>query len=461
MKVGILPIARPTFDMAFAEEKLAAMIEALEGTGHEVLGSRRPLLDAAATRAAMDALKETEPDRLLVLQATFTDASMTVEAARAFPIAFSIWAVPEPRLGGRLRLNAFCGLNLAAHALGLAGRPFGYLYADPKAPGTRQALHELLGGERQARPVPAASAGDGANAGRLAVDALRGARIGRIGRHPDGFDTCRYDPQALERWIGVAVDEIELPALFERALKIDPSRAAELRARTEKLLRGSNEVDQEQLDRSLRLKAAMEDLCAESGYDALAIRCWPETFTDYGGAACGPVSMMGEAGVPCACEADVHGALTMLLLQSIADRPGFLVDLVDLDAEDGTGVVWHCGQAPISMVDPDFAPRATVHTNRGMPLLFEFPLKPGRVTFFRLSQARGQAVAVIGGGEMLKRPMAFTGTSGVVRFDSPVPTVLERVMGAAIEHHMALAYGDHRDALRAAAKELGIPVLAL
>jgi L-fucose isomerase-like protein len=171
--------------------------------------------------------------------------------------------------------------------------------------------------------------------------------------------------------------------------------------------------------------------------------------------------MMGEARVPCACEADVYGALTTLLLQNVAGAPAFLTDLVDLDADDDTGVVWHCGQAPISMADPDAVARATIHTNRKMPLLFEFPLKPGRVTVFRISQARGRPTAVIGGGEVLKRPMAFTGTSGVVRFDTPAKDLLDRIMGAALEHHMALAYGDHRNALDAAARSLGLPVLDL
>jgi hypothetical protein len=39
--------------------------------------------------------------------------------------------------------------------------------------------------------------------------------------------------------------------------------------------------------------------------------------------------------------------------------------------------------------------------------------------------------------------------------------VLERIMGAALEHHMALAYGDHRAALEGAVAELGLPVLML
>ncbi|MEO0999662.1 MAG: hypothetical protein AAFW69_03500, partial [Pseudomonadota bacterium] len=212
-------------------------------------------------------------------------------------------------------------------------------------------------------------------------------------------------------------------------------------------------------DRSLRLRAALEEMRGAGRYDAFALRCWPETFTEYGGAVCGPASMLGEARVPCACEADVYGALTQMALQEAADAPVFLVDLVDMDAADDTGVVWHCGQAPASMAAE--RPRATIHTNRKMPLLYEFRLKPGPVTLARISQAHGEPRLVIARGEMLDRPMAFTGTSGVMRFARPVAEVLPAVIGSGMEHHMALAYGDHREALLGLAAALGLPVLEL
>jgi len=70
---------------------------------------------------------------------------------------------------------------------------------------------------------------------------------------------------------------------------------------------------------------------------------------------------LGEARVPCACEADVYGAMTQLLLQEAADASVFLVDLVDIDANDNSAVVWHCGQAPMSMADNHPQPTATVY----------------------------------------------------------------------------------------------------
>ena len=147
MKIGILPLGRPTFDVPYANEKLTAMLAALSATGHTIVGQTELLFDAEDTKAAIEQLQVENIDQLLLLQVTFTDASMTVEAANSFDTPMSIWAVPEPRVGGRLRLNAFCGLNLASHALALNGRAFSWLYTDPEnAPGND--LHALFDGQR-------------------------------------------------------------------------------------------------------------------------------------------------------------------------------------------------------------------------------------------------------------------------------------------------------------------------
>jgi L-fucose isomerase-like protein len=170
---------------------------------------------------------------------------------------------------------------------------------------------------------------------------------------------------------------------------------------------------------------------------------------------------MTEAKTPCACEADVYGALTGLILQETTGAPAWLVDIVDMDEASDTGVFWHCGSAPISMADASVQPRAQIHSNRRMPLLQEFTLKPGRITIARVSQARGRPTMVLAGGEVVRAPMSFTGTSGVVRFDRPAADVTEAMMEFGLEHHVAIAYGEHRGALRALAGELGLPVVEL
>ena len=64
----------------------------------------------------------------------------------------------------------------------------------------------------------------------------------------------------------------------------------------------------------------------------VAVRCWPEFFTELGCAACGAMSILGEESCPASCEADVNGTVTTLLLQHLAGAPdleifGWIVDV--------------------------------------------------------------------------------------------------------------------------------------
>ena len=460
MTIGILPLGRDTFDVPFAEARLEAMLNRLDAAGYEYTGPRELLLDANTARAALEDVLAAGSSRLLVLQVTFTDATLTLEAAGA-GIPISIWAIPEPRAGDRLRLNAFCGLNLASHALGLRGYQFSWAYADPTSLSVDD-LEGLLNAPDGPRETPSLKTYETASkAAERILDHVKGRSIALIGEPPSGFDTCYFDNARLKALAGIEVDAIPLPQLFERA-RAAKSEAVELvRQGAASVLEGMEEVDQAQLDRSLRLKVALDAICEAGGYGAVAIRCWPEAFTEYGGAVCGPVSMMGEEQVPCACEADVYGAVTQLVLQKCASAPVFLTDVVDIDTDDDTAVVWHCGQAPISMRDPEYAATATVHSNRKMPLLCQFPLKPGRVTLMRISQALGKPKMVLAGGEVLKRPMPFAGTSGTLKFDRPARNVLNDLLSGGVEHHLGLAYGDHRGVLREVAAGLRLPVLEL
>lgn len=460
MRLGVLPLGRSTFDVEYAGRKLVAALRSLDATGHEVIGSRMLLLDEDATLRAIGDLAASRVDQVLILQLTFTDARMTVAAAAAFEQPLSIWAMPEPRLGGRLRLNALCGLNLASHALGLKNRAFSWLYADPGSDVAGR-IAGLLEGKRKTAALEVPEVPPATPRGARVAEAIRGRRIARIGEHPAGFDTCAYEADSVRALAGVEVDELELDELFALARAMPDRAARVLHVQARDRLAGIDTLDAGELDRSLRLKLAMDQLRSEPGYDAFAIRCWPETFTEYGGAACAPAAMLGEEGAPCACEADVYGALTQLVLQAAARAPVFLSDLVDIDTGDNSGVVWHCGQAPYSMRDPEFRAEAAVHSNRGQPLLYEFPLKPGPVTFVRISQAFNMPQMALGFGEMLRRPLAFSGTAGVIRFSRDSGDVLRDIMSSGLEHHIALAYGDHRATLRGVAGALGLPLQEL
>ncbi len=460
MRIGLLALGRPTFDVEYAKEKLNHCIRFLKSTEHSILGSGILLLDESDTMDEIESLKQKTFDFILILQVTFTDSVTVLTVANSFDKPIGIWAFPEPREGGRLKLNAFCGLNLASHSLGLNNFEFSWIYENPETISYSN-FNKLIDQERPRRKLDAAvlSMAKSSKEAKSIKDKLSMLKIGRIGNHPAGFDTCKYEQTKLSDLCGIKVDQIELGSFLTQARQVTGEKIETTLSTLQDQLSFLNEVDRGQLEMSLKLKISLEEIRDKGGYNAFALRCWPEMFTEYGGAACAPASIMTENKVPCACEADVYGAVTQLVLQAVSGKPVFLTDVVDIDVNDDTGVFWHCGQAPISMCEPDFAPRATIHTNRKMPLLFEFPLRKGVVTIMRISQAFGEQKMVVFKGRIIKRSLPFTGTCGVIKFERNAREVMDDIIASGLEHHVAITYGDHVKLLREVAAELKLPTL--
>ncbi|MEE2774676.1 MAG: hypothetical protein VYE27_07180 [Pseudomonadota bacterium] len=461
MNIGVIALGRSTFDIAYAEEKLNQCLEFLSKTKHEIFGSCQILLSESEALKEFEKLNAQTIEFLLIVQVTFTDALVVVEIAKKSSLPLGIWAFPEPRLSGRLKLNAFCGLNLASHSLCLNNRKFSWIYEDPELIHALQ-FNKLFAKEpenvNQSEPqIPQLTS----VTAKSIKEKILTKKVCKIGAAPDGFYTCDYNQKKLTKLCGVEVDELELDDLFIKAKDISPDQVKEIFNFLGGKISELKNVNQEELKKSLRLKGSLQKLQEVGKYDAFAIRCWPEMFTKFGGAICGPVSMMGDNKVPCACEADVYGAVSQLILQEVSKQAVFLTDIVDIDISDNTGVFWHCGQAPLSMCDPNFIPRATIHTNRKAPLLFEFPLKAGEITIMRLSQSFNEHKMVISSGNILKKDLPFTGTSGVVRFRNGSKSVLEAIISSGLEHHVALTYGNHVKILSELASQLNLPVLYL
>ncbi len=464
-RVGVLALARPTFDVDYATEIAESAFAVLDEVAPGFAGPRELLFDAAATAQAIAEFQSVDLEALIVLQVTFTDASMTKVLAKATNAPLVFWSFPEERTGGRLRLNSLCGINLAAYALRREGHDPAFMYRRVDDPGAAQELRGLIAGHTH-QLAPNLGAGEAPSPAAIqtaaaVAESLRGLTAGIIGAHPDGFDPCAYDAASVKALTGINVQRVELPELFSAADAADSTAVEAARAQATQSLGTLDDLNQDALNRSLRLYSGLRKLAAEHEWSALATRCWPECFTEYGGAACAPQGMLTNEGIPSGCEADAYGTLTSLALREIAAEPPFVADLVDIDIAEDTAVFWHCGVAPLHMADPEAAVGPTVHSNRRKPLLHEFPLKPGRVTISRLSQAGGEHKLVVGGGEMLRADLPFSGTAGVVRFDRPSGEVLATILSEGLEHHFGIAYGDHRTVLRGLAEQWGIPVLEL
>jgi L-fucose isomerase-like protein len=443
--IAFLPIVRIQFDVALAEQMIRAARERLQTAGFELVGPAQPISDLASAQAAAAGLAGV--DLVVIFQATFADSSMAVAISEACDAPIFLWAIPEAWTGGRLRLNSLCGINLTGHALKLRNRQFNYAYAHPEDEAVFTQIRTLaIAGQLRRR--------------------LRTARLGVVGEHPNGMDSCHLDAPRLKDVFGVSIQSIELEDVFQRARRVPQSEVAAIRSKLDLRLDNLDTLQQQPLQGTLSIYRALQEIVAEQKLDGLAVRCWPEFFTQMGCAGCGAMSMLSDGlgsdtPVPCSCEADINGTVTQLILQWLANAPAFGTDMVAADFEQDTMALWHCGLAPLSMADPNAQPHGANHSNRGVPLVLDFPMKPGPVTIARISQATGDLRMVFGQGEILSAPKPFSGTCGVLRLERPMRQFIDLLMHEGLEHHISLVYGNYSAELQAYAALSGLPVLGL
>lgn len=443
LTLGFIPIIRTTFDVPFAQEKTKQAQELLQQAGFNLITPYEQVTQLDEAVQTAQELQKHPIDLIIIFQATFADSTMVQAIAEQVPDVFLfLWGVPEPHTGERLRLNSLCGINLGAHALTRKKIPYAYLYVDPTEQGAIEKIQTY------------------ARAGKI-KRTLQNTRLGRVGENPTGFETCIPNYDLMKTVFGTEIVQFELQDdIFEPMQSISGEQVQNTLTSLQKSVNGIDAEDTSSQG-TIRTYLQLKQIATERAIDGFAVRCWPEFFTEAHCAACGAMSMTSNEMIPSSCEADINGTLTQLILQQLSQSPAFGTDIVSIDAEHDALVVWHCGLAPLEMADDNQMPEATLHSNRQLPLLMQFTLKPGTVTVARISEATGEYRLVIGKADVVRAPMHFSGTSGLLHFEQSAQGILDTIMHEGLEHHISLTYGDYVAELEALAQMLNIPTLIL
>ena len=457
--IGYLALARETFDVEFAESKFSKGKDILGSLSKKIIGFDKLITNDDIAEEALAFFKSNDCEKIFLFQTTFTDAKFLLNFANAINKPICIVSFPEPRTGGRLRLNSICGLNLGMHALLKHDITSEFVIMENDDKQNKSVFLDFINGSNSSNIATwnvATISNEKANFD-YSIDKQT---IGIIGIRPEGFSTCDYNSNEVTNKLNVSIVDLELEELFDEAKKIDAETIVKTKNSVSSYLQGTEELVQKEFDKSLSIYHGLENLKDKHNLDAFAIRCWPETFTEYGCASCGPMAMMNEKKVSCACEADVLGGISCNILNQMNDSPSLLVDIVDVDKSDNSLVFWHCGLAPISMAKEGTA-KSGIHSNRKKPLLHDFSLKEGEITIFRVSKARNKLQFFVLKGQVLDRPNSFSGTSGVINLGDNSAHKLEQMFKGGLEHHVAFTYGDISDKLIHFGEQMNIPTYTL
>ena len=467
-RVVLIATARPTFAVDTAKQRFDTVRELLIELGADVTGPTELVMTTEDVEAAAAFLVE-EPDLVVNVCASFSDATPALRLYADLERPPLLWSFREPGpVGDRLWLNSLCGANLFGHALVVhAGRTPRLVYGDPGEAGVRAVLEAALRGDLP--PVPelptyAGERDDNQGAVAASMQTLRGRRIGLVGEAPPGFTPSQYDEGLVKRIFGISIDQITVEDMFARIAQAPTSECEAEKADALVAQPSLGDVDPAQVDLSAGVTTAMRRWRDEQDLAALAIRCWPEFPASLGVCPCSALSRLADAGTPTACERDVYGAITMMLLEALGSGTTYLVDTVDLDAGSNLVRVWHCGAAATSLAaDPGDATQF-VHCNRKIGVAGNFALRTGRVVLARLTEdpdphsATGLRL-LIASGESISEPNRFQGNTAAVRLDGSAEDFVYGLVCAGFPHHTVIAWSDIRPKLRAAADAYGIPVV--
>jgi L-fucose isomerase, C-terminal domain len=464
-KIALIPVARPTFDVAMAERFFAEAKDLLASLGAELVTPNELVMTPEQTEAV--GVLDIDQPKIIYLNASFADASPAMNLLGKKHGEVLLWSVREfGEVGERLHLNSMCGSNLAAHALRTVGKSITHLHGNPDEENVKILLEKFLNGQSPDVGQPPLINGEKAPSEKVdsALAALKGSKIGAIGDAPNGFTPCQYDADLLDRYFGIEVVTRTIPDLFDAISQVPAEEAEEEYQSALQAQPSLGKVPAAEARTNASTREVLGDWIAENDLDAIAMRCWPEFPTELGACPCGAMGRTATSGTPAACERDVYGAATMLILEALGSGTNYLVDTVDLVEEEGLIRIWHCGSASTELAaDPENATQ-WIHCNRKLGVAGNFALKPGPVVLVRLDSDSDPANTsklrlVMTSGESLATPNRFQGNTATVRTNAPARQLINGLISNGYPHHTVVSWRDIRPEVRTLAERLGIPLM--
>ncbi len=282
---------------------------------------------------------------------------------------------------------------------------------------------------------------------------LKHARIGAIGARPAAFQTMRASEKLLQD-SGITVVPVDLSEIISEAQRID-NKADVYKTKVQEIKEYGkipSSIHESKIMLQAKLGIAIEKWINENEIDAAGVQCWESIQNNYGCATCLSMSMLGEKLLPCACEVDVAGVISMYMLMLAAGKPAALLDWNNnFDDNRNMCVCTHCSNYPKSFFENEveISNLDVLGTTLGQENCFgavKGKVKAGPMTFFRIStdDVFGIIKAYAGEGEFTDDAYGMDGGIAVTKVPN-LQKLLKYLCKNGFEHHVAMVRGNVSD----------------
>jgi L-fucose isomerase-like protein len=446
---GLIIANRGFFPAELARDGRRNLIDVLEKNGYESIVLSEEDSKYGSVETFKDAQKCTELfkknadkiDGIIVSHPNFGEEKGILEAIRLSHLDVPILIQAEPddinKMSIKYRRDSFCGKISDCNNLRQAGISFSLTRNHTVSVSSKEFIDEL---DRFVRICKI-------------VRGLKYVRLGAIGARPAAFNTVRYSEKILESY-NIAVQTVDLSEILYNANRIkDDDRLVK-----EKLSQVKNYFKTCSVDESALLKMAkfgiiIDKWAKENEVHAVVIQCWTSLEENYGIVPCTIMSMLSESLLPAACEVDVTGVLSMLVLQLASNNPSAIMDWNNnYGADANKCILFHCSNIAKSFLEnAEMKYQQIIAGTVGKDNTFgtvEGKIKPAKSTFLRLTtnDVSGCIRGYVGEGEFTNDALDTFGGYGVYKINN-LQNLMQFICEYGFEHHVAINIGHYSDVI--------------
>ena len=451
---GLIVATRNIFNSKLAEEARPLLLKKMDQWGHDyvILPSEETPTGAIETYqdakkcAALFSKNRDKIDGVIIVLPNFGDelgvVNTLAQAKLDVPVLVQACDDDNDKVDVYSRRDAFCGKLSVCNNLYQYGIPF-----------TNTSLHTYPLDSKMFEDDVKKFAGV-----CRVVGGIKGARIGQIGTRPQAFQTMR-DSEKIFQANDMTVIPVDLSEILAAAEKVDDN-AKELLEKIESIKaygKFASNVTPEKVKNQAKFGIAIEAWMTENEIDAAGIQCWESVEKNYGCATCLTMSMLGEKLIPCACETDLTGVVSMYALMLATGKPSALLDWNNNFAEDrNMCVCTHCSNFPkgFFQTEIELGSLDVLGTVLGQEDTFgavKGKVAAGPLTYFRIStdDPKGIIKSYLGEGEITDDPYGMDGGIAVTRIAN-LQELMNYLCKNGYEHHVSMNRGHVADIIEEA-----------
>lgn len=340
-------------------------------------------------------LKKEKIDGLFIPHCNFGTEGAAGMIAKGSGVPVLLWGPRDEkplRDGTRLR-DTLCGLFATSKVLHKLGVPFTYIE------NCRVEDKEFKEGIENFIRVLSV------------VKSFKDMRIGQIGSRIDFFWTTIVNESELLEKFGIEILPVDMVEFIEKIRQNTKRREKEYKNEFKKFnkeIKFSGFKKEESILHLFSMRDVMIEMAESEGISAYAIQSFMSLCRSLGAMVEFATAMVSDIGIPVACETDIHGAISSVILQaaSLNKEKIFLADLtVRHPFNDNAVLLWHCS-SPLSMVAKNSKKEVSTHwIIPGIPSgSCHWRLKDGEITVMRFDGDRGEYRIISGEGRTVPGP---------------------------------------------------------